>query len=198
MSVLIETSLGGLVVDLLVDDCPIASRNFLKLCKAKYYNNCLFFNIQKDFVAQTGDPTGTGNGGSSFDGFLASKQQAAEGGKSKKQQQQQQQVPKTFKDEIRGDIKHDRIGTIGYASTGPDQNASQFYITLRPQIEYLDKKKTIFGHVEEGLEVLQEINKAFCDQDGRPYQDIRIRHTHIVFDPFPDPSDFSWPASPQR
>ncbi len=68
MSVLLETSVGPLVVDLHTAAAPTAARNFLKLCKAKYYNGCLFFNVQQDFIAQTGDPTGTGRGGTSIFG----------------------------------------------------------------------------------------------------------------------------------
>lgn len=51
MSVLIETSLGDLVIDLFTEDCPKTTFNFLKLCKIKHYNNCLFYNIQKDYLA---------------------------------------------------------------------------------------------------------------------------------------------------
>jgi peptidyl-prolyl cis-trans isomerase-like 4 len=58
MSVMIETSLGEFVVDLYTDDCPLACINFLKLCKMKYYNNVLFYNVQENFMVQTGDPTG--------------------------------------------------------------------------------------------------------------------------------------------
>ena len=52
MSVLLITSLGEIVIDLYVDDCPKACTNFIKLCKIKYYNNCLFYNVQKDYLAQ--------------------------------------------------------------------------------------------------------------------------------------------------
>jgi peptidyl-prolyl cis-trans isomerase-like 4 len=58
MSVLIETTLGSFVIDLYCDECPLAAKNFLKLCKAKYYNNVLFYNVQQNFMVQTGDPTG--------------------------------------------------------------------------------------------------------------------------------------------
>ena len=60
MAVLLETSLGDMAIDLFVDECPIASRNFLKLCKLKYYHGCPFFNVQQDLLVQSGDPTGTG------------------------------------------------------------------------------------------------------------------------------------------
>ena len=60
MSVLIETSVGDLVIDLFVKDCPLTTQNFLKLCAMKFYNNCLFYDVQKDFITQTGDPKNTG------------------------------------------------------------------------------------------------------------------------------------------
>ncbi len=66
MSVILETTLGTIIIDLYTEAAPTASKNFLKLCKIKYYNNCLFHNIQKDFVIQTGDPTNTGKGGESI------------------------------------------------------------------------------------------------------------------------------------
>lgn len=69
MAVLLETSLGNLVIDLHVHDCPVTTKNFLKLCKVHYFDNVLFFNVQKDFIAQTGDPTGTGRGGTSIFGY---------------------------------------------------------------------------------------------------------------------------------
>jgi cyclophilin type peptidyl-prolyl cis-trans isomerase/CLD len=70
MSVLIETTVGSIVIDLFVKEAPNASKNFLKLCKIKYYNWCLVHNIQKDFLLQTGDPTGTGRGGQSVYGCV--------------------------------------------------------------------------------------------------------------------------------
>ena len=71
MSVILETSLGEIVIDLFVEDAPEACKNFIKLCKMKYYNNCLFHNVQRDYLAQTGDPTGTGRGGTSLYGYEA-------------------------------------------------------------------------------------------------------------------------------
>ena len=73
MSVVLETTLGNIVIDLHVKSCPRTCTNFLKLCKAKYYNNCLFHNVQKDLLIQTGDPTNTGKGGTSIWGLIANK-----------------------------------------------------------------------------------------------------------------------------
>lgn len=70
MSVLIETTLGELVIDVFTEDAPLAATNFLKLCKIKYFHGALFFNVQENFMVQTGDPTGTGKGGTSVYGEL--------------------------------------------------------------------------------------------------------------------------------
>ena len=66
MSVLIETTIGDLVVDLFVEERPRSCLNFLKLCKTKYYNFCSFHYLKRNFIAQTGDPTGRGEGGESI------------------------------------------------------------------------------------------------------------------------------------
>lgn len=159
MSVLIETSLGDIVIDLFVDKCPRTTNNFLQHCKNKYYNGCLFHNIHKDFIAQTGDPTGTGTGGRSV------------------------YEDRFFVDEIRADLKHDKVGTVGMASAGRDLNASQFYITLRDNLDYLDEKHTIFGEVAEGLETLTRINQAVVDEENRPRQQIIIKQTYVLYPP---------------
>lgn len=141
----------------------------MKLCKIKYYNGCLFHTVQKDFTAQTGDPTGTGIGGESVYKFLYGEQ------------------ARFFGDEIRVDLKHAKTGTVAMASAGENLNASQFYITLRDNLDYLDEKHTIFGEVAEGLETLSRINESFVDEKNRPYKNIRIKHTYILEDPFDDP-----------
>jgi len=73
MSVVLETTIGDLTIDLFTEERPHSCKNFLKLCKLKYYNFCLFHHIQSNFVAQTGDPTGTGSGGESVYGILSGK-----------------------------------------------------------------------------------------------------------------------------
>lgn len=70
MSVVVETTLGDITVDLFLADRPRACLNFLKLCKLKYYNFNLFHTISRGFIAQTGDPTGTRTGGESIFGVL--------------------------------------------------------------------------------------------------------------------------------
>lgn len=65
---------------------------------------------------------------------------------------------------------------------------SQFIVTLGDNIEYLNGKAAIFGRLAEGFDALKKINDAFCDDDGRPLKDIRILHTAILEDPYPDPA----------
>lgn len=57
MSVLFETSIGDIVVDLFIERAPRACQNFIKLCKLKYYNNCLFYDLQKNHSVVCGDPS---------------------------------------------------------------------------------------------------------------------------------------------
>ncbi|KAL9230832.1 hypothetical protein vseg_006130 [Gypsophila vaccaria] len=169
MSVMVVTSLGELVIDLFTDRCPLTCKNFLKLCKIKYYNGCLFHTVQKDFTAQTGDPTGSGSSGDSIYKFIYGDQ------------------ARFFKDEIHPDLKHLKMGTVAMASAGENLNASQFYITLRDDLDYLDEKHTVFGEVAEGHDTLLRINEAYVDDSGRPFKNIRIKHTYVLDDPFEDP-----------
>lgn len=74
MSVVIETSIGDITVDLYLKERPKACLNFIKLCKLKYYNFNLFHTIQRNFIAQTGDPEGIGNSGESVWGVIEGKE----------------------------------------------------------------------------------------------------------------------------
>ena len=183
MSVLIETSLGDIVVDLYYKQCPKAYQNFISLCRIKYYNNCLFFNIQKNFIAQTGDPTNTGQGGHSIFHLLSSKSKSSKLGTKEVY----------FEDEIHLSMKHNRKGLLCMANQGrPNTNSSQFFFTTTDRhLDYLDQKHTIFGEVAEGMDVLEAINNAYTDKDGKPYQVIRIKHTYVVYDAVEEEEDQS-------
>ena len=166
---LLETSKGDIVIDLFCEQCPIACKNFIKLCKTKYYNFSLFHKVVPGTVVQTGDPTGTGTGGSSIYGELFGEQ------------------AKYFEDEIHRKLRHDKAGCVSMSNSGPNTNGSQFFITVSDGQNHLDDKYTLFGVVAEGLEVVQELSNVYADGDGRPYQNTRIRHTIILEDPFDDP-----------
>ncbi|KAK3244842.1 cytochrome P450 monooxygenase 59, partial [Cymbomonas tetramitiformis] len=70
----------------------------------------------------------------------------------------------------------------------PNLNASQFYITTAKDLQSLDEKHTIFGQLAEGEDALMRINEAYCDEEGRPFQNIRIKHTVILDDPMDEPA----------
>merc|ERR1719282_1916195 len=101
--ILLETTLGELVVELYWKHAPMTCRNFAELARRGYYNNTIFHRIIKDFMIQGGDPTGTGRGG-----------QSIYGGK--------------FKDEIHKGLKHSGAGILSMANSGPNSNGSQFFI----------------------------------------------------------------------
>ncbi|QRV87929.1 peptidyl-prolyl cis-trans isomerase, cyclophilin-type protein [Ceratobasidium sp. AG-Ba] len=178
MSVLLETSLGDLVIDLEVEACPRTCENFLKLCKVYYYTLHAFFNVTKDFLAQAGDPTATGTGGESALSYIASSSNPPV-----------PNVPRYFAPEVVPRLKHAARGTVSMAiAPGVEGGCgSQFFITLADNIDYLDGKHAVFGHVVEGLETLEQLNEVFTDQEGRPMKDVRIRHVVVLDDPFPDP-----------
>ncbi|CAG8494350.1 13472_t:CDS:2 [Acaulospora colombiana] len=76
---------------------------------------------------------------------------------------------------------------------GGGVSGSQFFISTGENLDYLDGKYTVFGEVAEGFDTLEKINSAYCDETGRPYKDIRIKHTIILDDPFPDPDGLEVP-----
>lgn len=167
MSVLIQTTIGDFIVDLFFEKCPKTCENFIGLCKIKYFNNLLFFNIQKDFIAHTGDPKNTGKEGNSIFYYI-------EGEKSN-----------YFPDEISKTQKHNKKGLLSMFNTGKNRNTSQFFITLTGRhLDYLDKKHTIFGEIAENLEIIDKFNDVFTDEKGKPYQEIRIIRTIILIDTY--------------
>ncbi|GAA6005311.1 hypothetical protein JCM10207_002934 [Rhodosporidiobolus poonsookiae] len=183
MSVLFETSVGDIIVDLETEQCPLLALNFLKLCKAYKYNFCSFHNVIQDFIAQTGDPTDTGRGGASIFHLLP------------RSSPSYQPTP-FFKPEVNPRLKHTARGTLSMAIAGEGEErgcGSQFFLTLKEDLDYLDGKHAPFGKVIEGQDTLDKINEALTDQEGRPLRDIRIRHVIVLDDPFPDPEGFDAP-----
>ena len=124
--------MGTITFELYWADAPKTCLNFYTLIKRGYYNNNIFHRIVKDFCIQSGDPTGTGRGGTSIYGAK-------------------------FEDEITPKLKHVGAGILSMANTGPNTNGSQFFITLAPAT-FLDGKHTIFGRVKDGMSVVQKIS----------------------------------------
>ncbi|XP_003739155.1 peptidyl-prolyl cis-trans isomerase-like 4, partial [Galendromus occidentalis] len=180
MSVVIETTMGDFTVDLFVEERPRTCMNFLKLCKLKYYNLQLFFKVTPNFVCQAGDPTLSGRGGSSMFSHLYGEQ------------------ARYFEAESQPRLKHLKLGTLSMVNNGEGMLGSQFLITLSDNLDYLDEQgHCVFGEVVEGMEFLEKINEVICDKDERPMQDILISHTVILDDPFAEPENLEYPASPE-
>lgn len=157
-----------------------ACRNFLKLCKTKYYNWNVFHTVQSNFIAQTGDPTGTGKGGESIYGIILGEEA---------RYYSAEQMPK---------IRHDRAGLLSMVNCGDNMLGSQFFITLDRDLQSLDREHCVFGEIVEGLDIILKFNEAFCDGDHRPFQDIRISHTVILEDIYDDPENLIIPpCSPE-
>lgn len=132
----IKTSKGDIVVKLYPEDAPKTVTNFATLAKIGYYNNLTFHRVIPGFVIQGGDPTGTGNGGSSIYG-------------------------NNFEDELNPATQSYKEGyvegTLAMANSGPNTNASQFFITSADQTAGLERKYTIFGRVLRGMDVVKNI-----------------------------------------
>ena len=190
MSVRVETNVGDFILDLFTEDAPKASFNFLKLCKINYYAYSIFLRCEANFLLQGGDPSNTGKGGESIWKVVMN----SENGK------------RFFEDEI--DVKkrkHKMRGTLSMAAAGKDKNASQFFLTLADDLDFLDGTCTIFGQLtssniknKTGEEVNVDTedffdyfnNELFVDENGRPFQDVFIKRTVVLSDPFPDPEGF--------
>ncbi len=146
----------------------------------QYYNNTIFHNVQRDLLIQAGDPTWTGRGGESVYGQLYGEQ------------------ARYFEGEPREHLTHARAGTLSMAVSGRAGqkilHGSQFFITTADDKQHLDGQFTVFGMVAEGMDVVAKINEAYCDDKGRPYRNVRIKHVVVLEDPFPDPPNWSCPT----
>ncbi|KAJ3126907.1 Peptidyl-prolyl cis-trans isomerase cyp8 [Physocladia obscura] len=153
----IETSAGSLDVALFCDVAPRACYNFIQLAREGYYNGVSFHRVIRNFMAQTGDPTGTGRGGKSWFGY-------------------------PFPDEFKN-LSHDEQGILSMANKGPNTNNSQFFITFK-QCKHLDGKHTIFGKVTTGIETLDNIESTLVDSSDKPKSPITVQKITILNDPF--------------
>ena len=126
-SAVIETNKGNIKFELLEQDAPKTTENFIRLAEKGYYNGIIFHRVIKGFMIQGGDPTGTGRGGESAWG----------GDLMMKSIQSQMFIVRGYK-----------AGTVAMANAGPNTNGSQFFIMHR---DYpLPPSYTIFGRVTEG------------------------------------------------
>jgi cyclophilin family peptidyl-prolyl cis-trans isomerase len=136
----ISTNKGDITLELQYKKAPITVANFIALSEGKnsfitdsklkgkpFYDGLKFHRVINDFMIQTGDPQGTGAGGTGY----------------------------AFKDEFT-DLKFDKAGILAMANSGPATNSSQFFITHK-DTPWLNGKHTIFGHVTEGMDIVNSI-----------------------------------------
>ena len=116
-------------IKLFADKVPNTTNNFVFLAKDGYYDGVTFHRVIPGFMAQGGDPTGTGRGGPGYQ----------------------------FADEFHPELRHDKPGILSMANAGPGTNGSQFFITFVPT-PHLDDHHAVFGEVIEGMDVVNAIS----------------------------------------
>ncbi len=163
----IHTSKGDIMVKLEDKKTPITVANFISLAEGnspfvsdslkgkKYFDGLVFHRVIKDFMIQTGDPTGTGGGNPGY----------------------------KFMNEIDDSLNFSKPGVLAMANAGPDTNGSQFFIT-HAATPFLSGKYTAFGHVVEGMDVVDSIANVKTSQDptakDRPTVDVVMNKVEII------------------
>ena len=132
-SATMRTSKGDIAIDLFADRAPMTVNNFVFLAEDGFYDGVIFHRVLDGFMAQGGDPTGSGRGGPGY----------------------------RWDDEAGAmQIRHDAPGTLSMANAGPNTNGSQFFITFTPT-PHLDGRHAVFGRVadEDSLQVLDSLQR---------------------------------------
>ena len=124
----IETSMGKVAVELFPNEAPKTVKNFMDLAAKGFYDGVIFHRVIPGFMAQTGDPTGTGTGGPGY----------------------------SIPDEVHPKLRHDKAGVLSMANRGPNTGGCQFFITYGPT-PHLDGKHAVFGRVLEGQDVVERL-----------------------------------------
>ncbi len=154
---------GIIIAELYPSVAPITVTNFKKLVSEKFYDNLIFHRVIKDFMIQTGDPTGTGTGGSD----------------------------ETIKGEfsingIENELSHTR-GVLSMARRGSDPEteetlnsaSSQFFI-VHEDSTYLDGKYAAFGKVLHGLDIVDYIANVSVNENNKPNKNVTITSIRFV------------------
>ncbi|CDR84660.1 peptidylprolyl isomerase [Lactobacillus delbrueckii subsp. lactis] len=176
----IKTNHGDIVIQLFPEEAPMTVENFVRLAQKGYYDGVTFHRVISDFMIQGGDPEGTGAGGQSIWGH-------------------------NFEDEFSNELFNLR-GALSMANAGPNTNGSQFFIVQNKNMPkrliqqlrdaqypeevvkaykqggtpWLDHRHTVFGHVTEGMDVVDEIAKVAKDGNDKPLEDVVITTVEIA------------------
>lgn len=133
MKVKIMTEKGDININLLPEKSPVTVANFVNLAKKGYYDGLKFHRVIDNFMAQGGDPAGTGAGGPGYQ----------------------------FEDEVNNGLNFSKAGKLAMANAGPGTNGSQFFVTTVPT-EWLNGNHTIFGEVvsDDDLKVVKKLSNG--------------------------------------
>jgi len=134
----LKTDVGDIVIQLFPDKAPMTVNSFVFLAQHGWFDNTIFHRVLPGYIAQAGDPTGSGYGGPGY----------------------------AFSNEITATSRFDKPGLLAMANAGPNSNGSQFFITYAPAPD-LDGQYTIFGQVIEGMDVAEQL-KARDPSQGSP------------------------------
>ncbi len=145
----LETSKGAIKVQLLPDVAPMHVSSTIYLTRLGFYDGTVFHRVIPGFMAQGGDPTGTGRGGPGY----------------------------KYDGEFDASVKHDKPGVLSMANSGPGTDGSQFFLTF-VKTPHLDGKHTIFGRVVEGMDAVKELEKA-GNRSGKTKEKLVIESAAI-------------------
>lgn len=152
--IVMKTSMGTIKLRLFPDKTPKTVENFIGLADKGYYDGLTFHRVMDDFMIQGGDPLGTGTGGESLWGTQ-------------------------FEDEFNPNLKNLR-GALSMANAGPNTNGSQFFIVQKEGgTSWLDGAHTVFGHVIDGMDVVDEIASVDVDAASKPLESVKMEKVSV-------------------
>ena len=146
----LKTNVGDIKIKLLPAEAPMHVSSTIYLTQLGFYDGVSFHRVIKGFMAQGGDPLGTGTGGPGY----------------------------KYDGEYGGPSRHDKPGILSMANAGPGTDGSQFFLTFVPT-PHLDGRHTIFGEVVEGMGTVKEL-EANGSRSGRPSKALEITTATIT------------------
>jgi len=145
----LETNKGNIKVELYADSAPMHVSSTIYLTRLGFYDDVVFHRVISGFMAQGGDPTGTGGGGPGY----------------------------SYAGEFDSDRKHNKPGMLSMANAGPNTDGSQFFLTF-VKTPHLNGKHTVFGGVVDGMDTVDDLEKS-GSQSGRTTEKLFIKKATI-------------------